>query len=98
MQQMPEFKDIKKIGKERNDTENTGTAVSGNGQAEAIQGPVLFYNDTVIDHFINPRNVGEMSLEEAGGYAVLRTREDLEFTIRVLQETVERLRGISRIA
>jgi hypothetical protein len=94
MQQMPEFKDIKKIGKERNDTEKTGLTASGNGQAWACAVLQRYGHH----HFINPRNVGEMSLEEAGGYAVLRTREDLEFTIRVLQETVERLRGISRIA
>ena len=35
------------------------------------QGPVLFYNDTVIDHFKNPRNVGEMDLGETSGYAVV---------------------------
>ncbi len=33
------------------------------------QGPVLFYNETVIEHFTNPRNVGEMP--EADGYAVV---------------------------
>ena len=32
-------------------------------------GPVLFYNETVIDHFTNPRNVGEMT--DADGYALI---------------------------
>ena len=32
-------------------------------------GPVLFYTDKVIDHFSNPRNVGEM--EDADGYALV---------------------------
>ena len=30
---------------------------------------VIYYNDTVIDHFTNPRNVGE--IEEADGYALV---------------------------
>lgn len=32
-------------------------------------GPILFYNDLVIDHFTNPRNVGEIS--DADGYALV---------------------------
>jgi len=31
--------------------------------------PVIFYNETVIDHFTNPRNVGEMT--DADGYALI---------------------------
>ena len=33
------------------------------------EGPVLFYNELVIDHFSNPRNVGEML--DADGYALV---------------------------
>jgi nitrogen fixation protein NifU and related proteins len=33
------------------------------------EGPLLFYNELVIDHFTNPRNVGEM--EDADGYALI---------------------------
>ena len=36
---------------------------------DAPVGPVLFYNETVIDHFMKPRNVGEMS--EADGYSLI---------------------------
>lgn len=32
--------------------------------------PILFYNETVIDHFTKPRNVGEMSEEEADGFSL----------------------------
>jgi nitrogen fixation protein NifU and related proteins len=31
-------------------------------------GPVLFYNEIVIDHFTNPRNVGELPDAEVGGF------------------------------
>lgn len=36
-----------------------------------MSGPVLHYTDQVIDHFSNPRNVGEMVDEEADGYALI---------------------------
>lgn len=32
-------------------------------------GPILFYNEVVIDHFVNPRNVGE--IPDPDGYAVV---------------------------
>lgn len=35
------------------------------------QGPVLYYTETFIDHFTNPRNVGEMNQAEADGYALI---------------------------
>jgi len=34
-------------------------------------GPVLFYNETLIDHFANPRNIGEMDDGEADGVALV---------------------------
>jgi nitrogen fixation protein NifU and related proteins len=34
-------------------------------------GPVLLYNENVIDHFINPRNVGELSESETDGYGLV---------------------------
>ena len=36
-----------------------------------LQGPILFYNETLIDHFSNPRNVGEMRGAEANGYSLI---------------------------
>ena len=49
---------------------------SGRREAErretaATSGPVLFYNETLIDHFANPRNIGEMDDGEADGVALV---------------------------
>ncbi|HAE20747.1 MAG TPA: iron-sulfur cluster assembly scaffold protein [Spirochaetaceae bacterium] len=34
-------------------------------------GPVLYYTDEVIDHFSQPRNVGELPREDTDGYACI---------------------------
>lgn len=34
-------------------------------------GPMLFYNEVVIDHFTNPRNVGELSSDETDGFGLV---------------------------
>jgi nitrogen fixation protein NifU and related proteins len=34
-------------------------------------GPTLFYNDAVIDHFSNPRNVGELAETETDGFGLV---------------------------
>ena len=38
---------------------------------EGHQEPLLFYNETLIDHFTNPRNVGEMTDDEADGFVLV---------------------------
>jgi nitrogen fixation NifU-like protein len=38
---------------------------------EKYSGPILFYNDTVIDHFLNPRNAGELPENETDGYGLV---------------------------
>jgi len=38
-------------------------------EEELPHGPVLYYNEIVIDHCTNPRNVGEMA--DASGYALV---------------------------
>ena len=34
-------------------------------------GPVLFYNEVVVDHFMNPRNVGELAESETDGFGLV---------------------------
>jgi len=34
-------------------------------------GPVLFYNEVVIDHFMNPRNVGELDEADTDGFGLV---------------------------
>lgn len=38
-------------------------------EAEAITGPILYYTDAVIDHFMHPRNVDELPDGAADAYA-----------------------------
>jgi nitrogen fixation protein NifU and related proteins len=39
------------------------------GDDAGALGPVLYYTDAVIDHFSNPRNVGELTQGETDGFA-----------------------------
>jgi nitrogen fixation NifU-like protein len=38
---------------------------------EALPGPVLFYNEVVIEHFTKPRNVGELSPADTDGFGLV---------------------------
>ncbi len=40
---------------------------SGDVEPTEPPAPITTYNDTVMDHFMNPRNLGEMTEEEADG-------------------------------
>lgn len=39
--------------------------------AGTYTGPVLFYNETVLAHFTNPRNVGKLSRRNTDGFALV---------------------------
>ena len=43
----------------------------GQYSVSEYSGPVLFYNEAVIDHFTNPRNVGELPENETDGYGLV---------------------------
>lgn len=38
---------------------------------QSYTGPILYYTAAVIDHFTNPRNVGELEPEETSGFATV---------------------------
>jgi nitrogen fixation NifU-like protein len=38
---------------------------------QSFEGPVLFYNEVVIEHFLNPRHVGELEPEETDGFGLV---------------------------
>jgi nitrogen fixation NifU-like protein len=42
-----------------------------NNELYEYSGPILFYNEYVIDHFTNPRNAGELSESETDGYGLV---------------------------
>ncbi len=54
-----------------NTKDNKDISAEQNEEVEEYQGPVLFYNERVIEHFTNPCNVGEMSPKEADGFALV---------------------------
>ena len=41
------------------------------GLPEENAGPVLLYNREVLEHFVNPRNVGELTEEETDGFGLV---------------------------
>ncbi|MGC9324161.1 MAG: iron-sulfur cluster assembly scaffold protein [Desulfomonilia bacterium] len=58
---------------------------------EEPSGPVLFYNDIVLDHFVNPRNVGEMENGEAVGFALVEDSscgDQMKLWIRVEDDII----------
>lgn len=63
---------------------------------ELPHGPVLYYNEIVIDHCTNPRNVGE--IPDADGYALvgdLSCGDSMELWIKVDSERISNVKFIS---
>lgn len=55
-----------------NRTDNDSEAQDSTTQSPTtMTGPVLVYNAVVIDHFMNPRNVGELGETETNGYGLV---------------------------
>ncbi len=65
-----------------------------NDEDGGYSGPILYYTDAVIDHFTNPRNVGEMADDEADGYACIGDPgcgDEMKLWIAVRDERIERI-------
>ncbi|HTP27032.1 MAG TPA: iron-sulfur cluster assembly scaffold protein [Anaeromyxobacteraceae bacterium] len=59
-----------------------------------LPGPVLFYNDVVIDHFMNPRNVGELPDAETDGFGLVGDAscgDQMKLWIAVRDERIARI-------
>lgn len=57
-------------------------------------GPILLYNDDVIDHFTNPRNVGELSESETDGYGLVgdpSCGDQMKLWISVKSERIDKI-------
>jgi|WetSurMetagenome_2_1015567.scaffolds.fasta_scaffold218542_2 nitrogen fixation protein NifU and related proteins len=57
-------------------------------------GPIIFYNEDVIDHFTNPRNVGELSESETDGYGLVgdpSCGDQMKLWISVKSDRIEKI-------
>ncbi len=57
-------------------------------------GPILYYNQAVIDHFLNPRHVGELSDEEANGFGLVgdpACGDQMKLWIAVYEDRIARI-------
>jgi nitrogen fixation NifU-like protein len=59
------------MSKEKSVVESSVVSALDKKQNTGSDGPVLFYNDVVLEHFTNPCNVGEMPQDEADGFALV---------------------------
>jgi nitrogen fixation NifU-like protein len=61
---------------------------------EERTGPVLYYTEAVIDHFMRPRNVGEIDIGEANGFAEVgdpSCGDTLKLWLVVQDKTISRI-------
>jgi len=59
-----------------------------------LPGPVLFYNEVVIDHFMKPRNVGELSEADTDGFGLVgdpACGDQMKLWIAVRDDRIDRI-------
>jgi nitrogen fixation NifU-like protein len=69
---------------------------SDNAENEHPQysGPILFYNEDVIDHFTNPRNGGELSEGETDGFGLVgdpSCGDQMKLWISIRSDRIEKI-------
>ena len=60
----------------------------------ATQGPILFYNDLVIEHFSNPRHVGELTDDETDGFGLVgdpSCGDQMKLWIKIDNDRIEKI-------
>jgi nitrogen fixation NifU-like protein len=65
-----------------------------NTEQPEYSGPILYYNDTVLDHFTNPRNVGELAENETDGYGLVgdpACGDQMKLWISIRSERIEKI-------
>ena len=58
------------------------------------QGPILFYNDLVIDHFSSPRHVGELSIDDTDGFGIVgdpACGDQMKLWIKISENRIEKI-------
>ena len=74
-----------------NKKNNQSVADIPSAELEEVKGPVIFYNDTVMDHFSNPRNVGEMGEGSYDGFSLFGDPEcgdQMKLWIKVVKDKI----------
>jgi len=67
---------------------------NSNRKHEPLSGPMLFYNEVVIDHFMNPRNVNELPEAETDGFGLVgdpSCGDQMKLWIAVCDERIARI-------
>ena len=65
-----------------------------NTEQPEYSGPILYYNDTVLDHFTNPRNAGELAENETDGYGLVgdpACGDQMKLWISIRSERIEKI-------
>jgi nitrogen fixation protein NifU and related proteins len=63
-------------------------------ESPEYSGPILFYNEDVIDHFTNPRNAGELSESETDEYGLVgdpSCGDQMKLWISVLSGCIDKI-------
>lgn len=65
-----------------------------NNELPEYSGPVLLYNEDVLDHFMNPRNAGELSESETDGYGLVgdpSCGDQMKLWISIRSDCIEKI-------